>query len=83
MPKHNHEFVEEYDGLVGFGFDREVNESTLRYYLQKFSDDDHAALILSRMSDSDMEELFDLLGNLLKKYLTEDEYHSQFLKDQV
>ena len=83
MPKHNHEFVEEYDGLVGFGFDREVNESTLRYYLQKFSDDDHAALILSRMSDSDMEEVFDLLGNLLKKYLTEDEYHSQFLKDQV
>ena len=83
MPKHNHEFVEGYDGLVGFGFDREVNENTLRYYLQKFSDDDHAALILSRMSDSDMEELFDLLGNLLKKYLTEDEYHSQFLKDQV
>ena len=83
MTNHRHAFVDEYDGLVGFGFSREVNENTLRYYLQKFSDDDHAALILSRMSDSDMEELFDLLGNLLKKYLTEDEYHSQFLKDQV
>lgn len=82
MTNHRHAFVDEYDGLVGFGFSREVNENTLRYYLQKFSDDDHAALILSRMSDSDMEELFNLLGNLLKKYLTEEEYHSQFLKDQ-
>ena len=82
MTNHRHAFVDEYDGLVGFGFSREVNENTLRYYLQKFSDDDHAALILSRMSDSDMEELFNLLGNLLKKYLTEEEYHSLFLKDK-
>ncbi len=82
MANHRHAFVEQYDGLVGFGFSREVNENTLRYYLQKFSDDDHAALILSRMSDPDMEELFNLLGKLLKKYLTEEEYHSQFLKDQ-
>ncbi len=81
MPKHNHRFVEEYDGLVGFGFDREVDECTLIYYLQKFSDDQHTALIRSRMSDSDMEELFDLLGRLLKKYLTDEEYHTHFLKD--
>ena len=81
MPKHNHRFVEEYDGLVGFGFDREVDECTLIYYLQKFSDDQHMALIRGRMSDSDMEELFDLLGRLLKNYLTDEEYHTHFLKD--
>lgn len=81
MPKHNHRFVEEYDGLVGFGFDREVDECTLIYYLQKFSDDQHMALIRGRMSDSDMEELFDLLGRLLKNYLTDEEYHMHFLKD--
>jgi hypothetical protein len=83
MPKHAHKFVEEYEGLIGFGYDRRVDEHTLTYYLQKFSDDEHAALILSRMSDSDMEELFNLLGNLLKKYLTEKEYHGKFLKDNI
>ena len=83
MPGHSHRFVEEYDGLVGYGFSREVDEYTLTYYLQKFSDDRHMALIRSRMSDSDMEALFDLLGELLKKYLTEEEYHEYFLKDDI
>jgi peptide methionine sulfoxide reductase MsrA len=81
MPKHSHGFVEGYNGLVGFGYDRETDENSLIYYLQKFSDDRHAALILERMADSDMEELFNLLGRLLKTYLSAEEYHSQFLKD--
>jgi hypothetical protein len=81
MDRHSHRFVEEYDGLVGFGFDRQVNESTLTYYLQKFSDDRLIALIRGRMSDEDMEELFNLLGRLLKTYLSDEEYHSHFLKD--
>jgi hypothetical protein len=81
MSKHSHVFVEEYNDLVGFGYDRKTDESTLIYYLQKFSDDKHAALIVPRMSDSDMEELFNFMGKLLKQYLTEEEYHSQFLKE--
>ena len=83
MNKHSHQFVEEYDDLVGFGFDRQVDELTLTYYLQKFSDDEHMALIRTRMSDSDLEELFNLLTRLLKQYLTDDEYHSHFLKDET
>ena len=83
MPRHTHKFVEEYKDLVGFGFDRTVDENTLKYYLQKFSDDEHASLILSRMSDPDLEELFNFLGRLLKKYLSEEEYHGKFLKDEV
>ncbi len=82
MPRHTHRFVEEYDGLVGFGLDRKTDEDTLAYFLQKFSDDRHVAMILSRMSNPDMEELFNLIGRLLKKYLTEEEYHSKFLKDE-
>lgn len=83
MPEHSHRFVEEYNGLVGFGFNREIDEHTLTYYLQKFSDDQQMAIIRTRMSDSDMEELFNLLGKLLKKYLTEKEYHKYFLKDEA
>lgn len=82
MPRHSHRFVEEYDGLVAFGLGREENENTITYYLQKFSDDELMALIRGRMSDSDLEELFTLLGRLLKQYLTEEEYHRVFLKDE-
>ena len=82
MSKHSHEFVEKYDGLVGFGLSREVDELTLTYYLQKFSDDQLMALMRSRMSEEDMEELFNLMGRLLKEYLNDEEYHRYFLKDE-
>ncbi|MDY7036933.1 MAG: cytoplasmic protein, partial [Thermodesulfobacteriota bacterium] len=75
MQQHSHQFVEEYEGLVGFGFSREVDEYTITYYLQKFSDDRLMDIMRDKMSDSDMEELFNLLTGLLKKYLTEEEYH--------
>jgi len=75
--------VEEYDGLVGFGLSREVDEHTLTYYLQKFSDDQLMALIRGRISDEDMEEVFNLLGRLLKEYLNDEEYHTYFLKDKL
>ena len=81
MKKHSHDFAESYEGLVGYGYDRESNENTLAYYLQKFSDDEHVKLILGRMSDEDMEDLYDSICGLLKKYLEEDEYHRFFLKD--
>lgn len=81
MPKHTHTFIEEYDGLVGFGYSREGDEATVKYYLQKFSDDEHSSLILARMSDQDLESVFDLLGGLLKKYLKEEEYHRYFFKE--
>jgi hypothetical protein len=82
MLRHCYRFVEEYDGLIGFGFDRETNAYTLTYYLQKFAEDRHMAIMRDRMSDSDMEELFNLLGRFLKQYLTEAEYHDHFLKEK-
>ncbi len=81
MPKHSYRFVEEYDGLVGYGMERNTDEATLTWYLQKFSDDEHMAIMRKRMSDADMESLFSLLARLLKTYLTEEEYHKVFLKD--
>jgi hypothetical protein len=82
MNKHSHQFVEEYEGLVGFGFDRKTDEATLTWYLQKFSDDTHMALIRDRLSDEDVTSLFDLLTGLLHKCLKEEEYHSVFLKEK-
>ena len=78
---HTHNFVEDYQGLVGYGADRETDENTIIYYLQKFSDDRFMATITKRMTDEELQEMFDLITRLLKKHLTESEYHALFLKD--
>ena len=78
---HTHNFIKTYQGLVGYGADRETDENTITYYLQKFSDDRLMELITKRLSDAEMLELFDLINRLLKTHLTEAEYHRYFLKD--
>ncbi len=82
MTKHSHSFVETFAGFEGFGMDRQSDEDTVQLYLQKFSDDDLMKTILKRMSDEDLTEVFEIVGKMLKKYLTEPEYHRLFLKEQ-
>ncbi len=82
MAHHSHGFVEAYQGLVGFGLNRETDENTVVYYLQKFSDDSLMQVLRSRLTDSELAALFDTLSELLRKHLTEDEYHRLFLKEE-
>ena len=81
MAKHRHRFVEAYDGFLGFGYDRRTDENTVRCYLQMFSDDQLMDVLIPRLSDSELEEIFNLVGRMLKNHLTENEYHVHFLKD--
>jgi hypothetical protein len=81
MTKHKHEFVETYSGLVGFGADRKTDESTVWYFLQKFSDDALMETLLPRLADLELSDIFSLLSKLVKKHLSEAEYHRLFLKD--
>ena len=81
MSKHFHEFVETYNGLIGFGLDRETDENTIICYLQKFSDDHLLALLRNRLTDGELNEIFTLISRLLKDHLSETEYHQCFLKD--
>ena len=81
MTQHTHTFVENYDGMVGFGLDRETDENTIIYYLQKFSDDKLMTVLRKRMEDEDLTALFELLSMLLHKHLSEQEYHQMFLKE--
>ena len=82
MALHSHNFVEEYDGLAAFGYDRETDEKTIIFYLQKFSDDTLMEHLVKRMSDEELEEFFVLINRSMKKHLSDDEYHSLFLKDE-
>jgi hypothetical protein len=81
MRRHRHDFVEKYQGMMAFGYSREEDERSLIVFLQKFSDDDLMQLLRSRVSDSEIENLIDLLMGLMKKHLSEKEYHHYFLKD--
>ncbi|MBI5896186.1 MAG: cytoplasmic protein [Desulfobacterales bacterium] len=80
--QHFHAFVETYTGMVAFGLNRETDENTIMYYLQKFSDDALMAILRKRMSDDDLTALFDLMSGLLRKHLDEKEYHHLFLKEE-
>ncbi len=77
---HSHTFVETYDGLLGFGLDRKTDEATIRVYLQKFSDDELMEEIIPRMTNDELDDTFTLVSQLLKRHLSEDEYHDLFLK---
>ena len=77
---HTHRFVEEYQGLVGFGLDRDTDEKSLRVFLQKFSDDALMAALVPRMTETEINEVLDLISRLLKQHLNEEEYHRLFLK---
>jgi len=81
MAKHSHSLVEAFNGFLGYGLDRQSDENTVQVYLQKFSDDRLMETILKRMSDDDLTEIFETVSKMLKKYLTEPEYHELFLKD--
>ncbi len=81
MPIHSHDFVETYEGFVGFGLNRQTDEDTVVYYLQKFSDDKLMDVLKKRMSDEDLSSIFDLISSILRRYLSENEYHRLFLKD--
>jgi hypothetical protein len=79
--KHTHQFVNQFQGLIGFGLDRQTDEHSLMVYLQKFSDDALMGKLIPRMTDLEIEETFLLLSRLLKNHLTEIEYHRLFLKE--
>ncbi|MBA3035455.1 MAG: cytoplasmic protein [Desulfobacterium sp.] len=81
MGIHSHNFVETYSDLVGFGMDRKTDENTIQYYLQKFSDDKLMEKLIGRLSDEELSEIFFMITKIMKKHLSEAEYHQLFLKD--
>ena len=67
--------------LLGFGLNRETDENTVVYCLQKFSDDSLMKVLKQKMTDQELEEIFELISKILKKHLTEEEYHRYYLKE--
>lgn len=81
MPKFSHKFIEKLDGFIAFGLDRQTDQEAVNAYLQMFSDDDCMTAILPRMSDDELDQLFDTISRLLRRHFNEQEYHALFLKE--
>ena len=82
MALHSHNFIETFEGFIGFGLNRKSDVDTVIYYLQKFSDDRLMELLRNRLSDQDLSDIFELLSSLLRRHLSEPEYHKYFMKDE-
>ena len=82
MKKDTHNFIQNYKGLGAFGLNRETDEETIMFYLQKFSEDSFLKSLLPRLSDLELEEIYRFINDKLKNHLLENEYHSIFLKDR-
>jgi len=80
MSQYSHKFVEDYDGPVGFGFDREIDEATVKVYLQKFSDDELMEKLIPLLTDEELEGIFELISELLAKHLNKEDYQRLFVK---
>lgn len=82
MQHDHHDFLNQYKGLGAFGMDRKTDEETIMFYLQKFSEDRFMATFIPRLNDQEIEQIYNMVNILLKKYFSEDEYHAIFLKDR-
>lgn len=81
MKKYSHNFIETYDDLTAFGWDRSGDENTVICYLQMFSDDDLMKTLINRLTDEELNDIYNLINRLLKTHLKDSEYHQLFLKD--
>jgi hypothetical protein len=82
MKKDTHRFIHNYKGLGAFGMDRKTDEQTVMFYLQKFCEDSFMETFVPRLSDAELEEIYLFVNDRLKRHITEDEYHTLFLKDR-
>ena len=66
------------DAIV-FGFDRETDEQSLLLFLHRFAAEELLEVLLPRLADDEIAATVDLLTGIMRKHLTEKEYHRLFL----
>ncbi|MDR3088815.1 MAG: hypothetical protein LBU39_03245 [Desulfobulbaceae bacterium] len=66
-----------------FGLDHALDVRSLITYLRLFGRREFASLLAARMSSEEIIALTDQLTGLMKRHLSEDEYHRHFLNESV
>ena len=67
--------------MIAFGFDRQTDERSLELFLQRFVDKKLMAALLPRLQDEDIVATVDFLTAIMRKHLSEKEYHGLFLAE--
>ena len=67
---------------ICFGLDRALDVSSFVTYLRLLGREELAAILADRMTSEEIIACVDNMTGLLKKHLSEAEYHRYFLHDQ-
>ena len=67
---------------ICFGLSEELDTTSCAAYLQLIGRKEFAEVFAKRLSSSEIETLVDMLGSLMQKHLSKQEYHKLFLMDE-
>ena len=62
-----------------FGLNRAEDERSLGDFLRLFSEPRLTSVLIPRMSDEEIDSTVEMLSMILKRHLSEKEYHALFL----
>jgi len=68
---------------ICFGWDRATDERSFQAFVRRFSRPELLALLAPRLTDQELTALIDLLTGLMKRHLSEKEYHRLFVADRA
>ena len=66
---------------IVFGFDRVTDERSFELFLARFVDHKLMKTLLPRLQDEDILATVDFLTGIMRKHLSEKEYHALFLAE--
>lgn len=66
---------------ICFGLSQELDTSSCALYLQLLGRKPFAETFAARLSSQEIELLVDTIGSLMRRHLSEQEYHRLFLCD--
>ncbi len=66
---------------ICFGLSPELDKTSCSLYLQLLGRKEFAEVFADRMSSEEIETVVDMIGSLIHKHITKQEYHRLFLLD--
>ena len=72
----------EFTKEIVFGFDRKTDERSLASFISLFSNSRLLDVLIPRMTDQEILQLVDQLSTLMRRHLSEREYHRLFLGER-
>ena len=67
---------------ICFGLNPQLDQQSLSCFLQLAGRQEFADLLSQRLSEQEIHSFVDFFTGILKRNLTEEEYHSLFLQDE-